>query len=264
VHYIYIYQNILNNKIYVGQTNNIKVRHYNHLYKSKNCPEWYFDYALKKYGADNFTFFTIEEWETQDEADTAENFWIQYFQTTNSSIGYNLKTGGGVATFTPEVRKRMSLAHLGKSLSEEVKDKISLSLTGIERGPMSDEHKSKVSASKTGIPLSIEHILKLSGENHHHFDKTFSDDHKNKISEGLKENTNASGSKRSEESLLRMSESHKGQKVSEIIKKKISVSKSKLSEKQKQDIMIDTRTHQEIAVCYRVSRPTITRIKGKK
>jgi len=47
-------------------------------------------------------------------------------------------------------RKNISLRQMGTHLSEETKMKISNSLKGIKRGPMSDEHKKRVSIFRTG------------------------------------------------------------------------------------------------------------------
>jgi group I intron endonuclease len=69
VHYIYCITNKTNNKSYVGQTNDIEGRWYNH---KINAEKQYigkvfaFQSALKKYGSDNFTWQIIETHETLD------------------------------------------------------------------------------------------------------------------------------------------------------------------------------------------------------
>lgn len=48
---------------------------------------------------------------------------------------------------TEDTRKNMSQAHIGNKLSEETKQKLSASLTGIKRGPLSEEHKAAIQTS---------------------------------------------------------------------------------------------------------------------
>lgn len=92
--YIYIIQNKINNKIYVGQSkvpNNRWIRHkYDALTRKKLHPLYQ---SIRKYGVENFSFQIIEEWSI-DEIDTAEKFWIQFFRSWDRCSGYNLDLGG--------------------------------------------------------------------------------------------------------------------------------------------------------------------------
>jgi hypothetical protein len=86
--YIYKTTNLLNNKIYIGQ-------HKGQLYD----PSYYgsgswFSAVFKKYGKDNFSCEIIEECETPQSLNDREIYWIEYFQSRNPSIGYNLAKGG--------------------------------------------------------------------------------------------------------------------------------------------------------------------------
>ena len=56
---------------------------------------------------------------------------------------------------TVEAKEKNRLAHLGKKLSEETKNKISSSLIGISKKPMSEETKRKVSEAKKGVKLNL-------------------------------------------------------------------------------------------------------------
>lgn len=95
MYYIYLLQNIINNKIYVGQTNNLIKRKREHKSRSKykNTPLYA---SIRKYGFINFNMIEIEKFDNQAEIDEAEEFWIQFFQSRNREYGYNLTIGGTV------------------------------------------------------------------------------------------------------------------------------------------------------------------------
>lgn len=86
---IYLITNNLNNKKYVGQSINIKIRWQQHrnsyLTHKETCPKLY--NAFKKYGIENFTFSILEEVKNNEELNKKEEFWILKLDTINS--GYN-------------------------------------------------------------------------------------------------------------------------------------------------------------------------------
>lgn len=86
--YIYKTTNLLDHKIYIGQ-------HKGHLFDSYyyGSGSW-FRAVLKKYGKNNFRCEIIEECETPESLNKREVYWIEYFQSINPSIGYNLAKGG--------------------------------------------------------------------------------------------------------------------------------------------------------------------------
>ena len=65
-------------------------------------------------------------------------------------------------TFTPEVRKKMSEAKIGRKLSEETRKKMSLAAKGKKKAPRSDEWKRKQSLAHKGNKLSKETCEKMS------------------------------------------------------------------------------------------------------
>ena len=95
--FIYCYTNKVNNKKYIGQTNNIERRKKQHLQDSlHNYDEarykQVFHSAIRKYGIDNFTFEILEECSNRQMANTQENFWINYYNTMTPN-GYNNSEG---------------------------------------------------------------------------------------------------------------------------------------------------------------------------
>lgn len=97
--YIYKITNLINNKVYIGQTKN----HYSERFKqhknrynqeyreSYNYPLYK---AMRKYGLDNFSFEPIEKCEI-DKLDEREIYWISFYDSFNKIKGYNQTLGGG-------------------------------------------------------------------------------------------------------------------------------------------------------------------------
>lgn len=111
---VYIFQNKLNNKIYIGKSVNFLARVKQHVKNAKNNKEGHFYAALRKYGIEQFNYFVIEEYSSKMEMNEGENFWIEYFRSWDRTIGYNLTFGGEGEIPTNETREKMRLAKLGK------------------------------------------------------------------------------------------------------------------------------------------------------
>ena len=90
---IYKYENLINGKVYIGQSQDINRRKQQHLYDALKRSEKStgIDLAIKKYGIDNFSFEILEECKTQD-LDEKEMYWISYYDSYNN--GYNRTPGG--------------------------------------------------------------------------------------------------------------------------------------------------------------------------
>lgn len=93
---IYCYTNKINNKKYVGQTNNPERRQREH--KSNAFNEKSVNYgsvfhkALRKYGWENFNYEILEE--VNGDANDREKYWIKEKQSLVSENGYNILEGG--------------------------------------------------------------------------------------------------------------------------------------------------------------------------
>lgn len=91
---IYMHKNKLNNKVYIGETTkkNLNDRWKNgHGYKG--CT--YFNYAIEKYGWDNFEHIILEQGDwSPEEIIKKENFYIQLYHAKDSQYGYNITDGG--------------------------------------------------------------------------------------------------------------------------------------------------------------------------
>jgi group I intron endonuclease len=82
---IYKITNLINNKIYIGQSIHIERRWQEHK-KPSSCS--CIGQAIKKYGINNFSFEIIEECPTNRLAER-EKYWINYFNTLVPN-GYNV------------------------------------------------------------------------------------------------------------------------------------------------------------------------------
>ena len=91
---IYKITNLVNGKIYIGQSIHIERRWVEHCNPSSNSV---ISKAIQKYGKDNFNFEVIKEFSTQDfnKLDEYEDYYIHYY---NSLVpyGYNVSENTGV------------------------------------------------------------------------------------------------------------------------------------------------------------------------
>lgn len=90
---IYIIKNLINGKIYIGQSINIKKRFTAHKNRAFNVNSNDFEKplyrAFRKYGLKNFSFEVLEECKIS-ELNQKENYWIKQFNSNLKDKGYNL------------------------------------------------------------------------------------------------------------------------------------------------------------------------------
>lgn len=128
---IYKLTNILNGKIYVGQTiQDLKERWYGHCKAISKCTA--IARALKKYGKHNFTIEQIDRADNLEDLNKKEVEWIAKLRSNTKGIGYNLTTGGMNAIPSEETKQKMrgprpmiSMKMTGRKPSEETKKKMS-------------------------------------------------------------------------------------------------------------------------------------------
>lgn len=88
--YIYIIKNYCNNKVYIGQTNNLCQRWSQHKSNARrNSTFSLIDEAIRNFGEDNFFYEVIEETEDYDER---EIYWINQYNSITPN-GYNVLKG---------------------------------------------------------------------------------------------------------------------------------------------------------------------------
>jgi len=182
---VYKIENIINHKVYIGQSRNIVSRFKRGHLLSNVGEGTLLKNAIHKYGYENFTAEVILE--TYD-FDYWEKFFIMMYHSNDRCYGYNMTDGGeGGPTFlgrhhteetkklmslhsgtrgmkyTPEQRYAMGSRWRGKHFTEEQKRKMSERCKGINKGPKSEETKRKISKTlmghtpwNKGVPMTEE------------------------------------------------------------------------------------------------------------
>ena len=140
--YIYLTKNLITDKIYIGQKKSKKFLGKSYLGSGKYLRE-----AVTKYGKENFVVSILCECDSADELNLKEIEYIEKYNSTDYSIGYNISHGGAVPSGIPawnkglvgaqsmsdEARTKMSKSHKGHITTDETKNKISISNTGKKR-----------------------------------------------------------------------------------------------------------------------------------
>ena len=122
---VYRIFNKINDKSYIGQTNNSKKRWYEHRLAAKNdsksSPKLY--NAMRKYGIENFEFVILEMGDSESWALRIETKYIEYFSSVNN--GYNCieDTIGGFRLIPHDVKGNKN-PMFGKSHSLKTINKI--------------------------------------------------------------------------------------------------------------------------------------------
>ena len=145
MHYLYCITNLLNNKVYIGQTIMPEKRWTNHKYDSKKeKPPEYIHRAMAKYGVDNFTFKIIDFAFNRWQADCIEENLIKLYDSINKEKGYNLASGGSNGTMSEESKNKLSKA---------MKKRLDSGWRGRQKGS-SHSYGDKISKSKLGHIVS--------------------------------------------------------------------------------------------------------------
>ena len=166
---VYLIQNKINRKVYIGQTTKSLHHRREHIASAKSRrSKRYLQNAIVKHGAENFEVQHLANASTKDELDNLEKVFIVLFRSKDKKYGYNLTGGGdGVLGFQPsnETRKKMSLARkayrqspetiakaaaarCGQKRSEEIRIKFRLAQKN--RPPISEETREKMRIAKLG------------------------------------------------------------------------------------------------------------------
>lgn len=182
---IYKIENLVNHKVYIGQSTHIEQRfreHIKELDKNKHKNK-YLQFSWNKHGANNFSFVILEECSIKSLNDR-EKFWIAQYGGANSKLNYNYTFGGdggkwndemkleaskrqkgkvndGLKNYdrtNPEYRKHLSETLIGKKKSKEHAQHISEGRKGIV---FTEEQKRKISNSKRGISTSLKGRKKM-------------------------------------------------------------------------------------------------------
>ena len=243
---IYKITNLLNNKIYIGQSVYNNKNYFGSGKRIKN--------SIKKYGKINFRKEILEECDL-NKLDEKEIYWIDFYKSCE--MGYNISTGGKNydnygKTHSDETLKKLSEMNkgeknrfYGKHHSDETKRKISESLKTSEKFQKSiknEERINKLKISSSKRIQSDETKKKISDSNK---GKKRSQEMKNRMSEIQKKLKPFGGKKHNEKTKQKISETHKGKIVSLETREKMKNNNigKKLSNETKQKMCM---SHQKI------------------
>lgn len=134
---IYAIINILNNKLYIGNSKNV---HYRWIIHQRNLNggyhiNKYLQAAWNKYSKINFKFEILEIVNDRSKLIEREQYWLDKFKSYNRVTGYNIniiansRIGtklGRKLTFTKEHRQRLSISQKGKIISDDQRIAISI------------------------------------------------------------------------------------------------------------------------------------------
>lgn len=167
---IYLIENQINRKKYVGQTiGTIKNRWIHHVSDSKNTirPKKY-NYplyrAFRKYGLENFTIKEIDKAKTFEELDEKEIYWIKSYKCF-SKFGYNLTEGGHGTRgriYSLETREKLRKAQTGKRASAATKEKQRLRMMGNQHSKGKTHKLTEETKQKMRKPKSLKHRIHIS------------------------------------------------------------------------------------------------------
>lgn len=106
---IYGIRNLVNNKIYIGKSVNVRLRKKAHenSFIRKQAVNIHLQRAVDKYGIDNFEFLIIEEVSIEN-INEREQFWIKEFKSFDETYGYNKTMGGDGGNITLEIKIKIS------------------------------------------------------------------------------------------------------------------------------------------------------------
>lgn len=180
---IYKIENLLNGKVYIGQSKDLFLRysqHFSNALIGKNNSHLY--YSMNHYGINNFSFQILMM--TYD-LDYWERFFIYWYRSDDFEFGYNLTTGGQKGNrrkddyhYPEEIKKKMSekakerwqmldyrenilkRQHEGKWTDEGRKNRSEATKKMWENGKFKEQSR-KISETMKGVKKSEETKLKM-------------------------------------------------------------------------------------------------------
>ena len=166
--FIYIIKNTVNSKVYIGQTRtSVEQRWREHL-RHAQYGDQVINRAMKKYGIDKFYIETLETCDLED-LDYKEMYYIELYNSTDKSKGYNVSIGGNTPRFKRKILSISDLINLyinKKFTLEEIAKKFEVSryiiCTELKNAGViiRDRHESSAKFNNISKEVLIEYLLK--------------------------------------------------------------------------------------------------------
>lgn len=162
---VYAIQNKLNGKLYIGSTDNIKRRWYDHKCCLTNNSHYnrHLQSSWNVHGKNIFEFVIIEEVSDKSKLFKREQYWMDKFESYKITEGYNLcKTAGSQlgSIRNKKVRKTISLSITCSPKRMEQVRNLGLSQRGKKHPnfgkPRSTEVRNKISKGHMGLVVPKE------------------------------------------------------------------------------------------------------------
>lgn len=151
---IYKITNLVNNKVYIGQTiKTFKRRVGQHLsgLRKGTHRNPYLQQSFKKHGESAFSFEILEQFDSEMnfDLDNLERYWIKFYDSMTREKGYNIESGGNLKKECgPSWNK-------GLKLSEEHIAKLKLAKKGKDYTDISYQNSPKVPVILTNVISGI-------------------------------------------------------------------------------------------------------------
>lgn len=144
---IYKITNLINGKVYIGQTINKRGFNGRYSYKGKPIEKVYKFHndaksknkvynehlynSIKKYGFDSFVVNEFYDFAfSKEELDVKEKCYIQYYQSYKVNYGYNIERGGNDSILSEQTKKKLSKIQLNKD-NDNIKSILQFDTDGI-------------------------------------------------------------------------------------------------------------------------------------
>ena len=184
---IYKITNLINNKVYIGQSWNIEKRWYAHRSREFNN---HLNHSIKKYKINNFSFEVIQELDasiaTQELLNSLEQKYIQEFESINPEKGYNKKSGGNQGGhLSQETKNKISATKKLNPRKQTLEEKQRRKQTMIQKygfpvAPITDDGRKRISlamqgntkGSKRKITPELRKKLSIANTGKHHTEES--------------------------------------------------------------------------------------------